>query len=193
MNKSLYLVALFFFSLFLSSCNKGADRDELRAKSQAVGDIIQRSGTQIADEKRALIDAQNRLRTGGGLFGKKSQSLDLFGGSSNSTSSLAFPVNPYLWKASLEVLEFMPLNSADPFSGIIITDWYSDSGINNQRCKLNIFIKGAELRSDNIKVKSFCEILNNNNWLAESVETDKNIQIEDAILNKAKKIKLSNS
>jgi len=193
MNKSLYLVTLFFFSLFLSSCNKGADRDELRAKSQAVGDIIQRSGTKIGDEKKALIDAQNRLRTGGGLFGKKAQSLDLFGGSSNSTSSLAFPVNPYLWKASLEVLEFMPLNSADPFSGIIITDWYSDSGINNQRCKLNIFIKGAELRSDNIKVKSFCEILNNNNWLAENVETNKNIQIEDAILNKAKKIKLSNS
>lgn len=103
------------FSVLLSSCNKGADRDELRGKSQAVGDIIQRSGTTIQDEKTALIDAQNRLRTGGGLFGKKGTSLDMFNNNKNTAASIGFPINPALWKGSLEVLSFMSLASADPF------------------------------------------------------------------------------
>ena len=42
----------------------------------------------------------------------------------------------------------MPLATADPFVGIIITEWYSGEGKQNQRCKLNIFIKGVELKTN---------------------------------------------
>ena len=177
MNIILSLVLLVIFSVFLSSCNKGADPDELRAKSQAVGDIIQRSGTQIGDEKNALIDAQNRLRTGGGLFGKKGTSLDMFDNNNEKFTSVGFPINPALWRGSLEVVSFMPLASADPFGGIIITDWYSaDTTSLNERCKLNIFIKGIELKSNNIKVNSFCQILSES-----GVWENKNVSLEDNI------------
>ena len=88
----------------------------------------------------------------------------------------------------------MPLVSADPFSGVIITDWYTDQNNINQRCKLNVFIKGVDLKTDNLKVNSFCQILNDNgNWVDQKVNNENNIKLENAILNKAKKIKLSQS
>ena len=86
----------------------------------------------------------------------------------------------------------MPLLSADPFGGVIITDWYTDQNNTNQRCKLNIFIKGVEMKTDNLKVNSFCQTLSkDNNWIDEKVDKSNNRQLENAILNEAKKIKLS--
>ena len=161
------ILLLILFPTLLISCNKGADPDELRAKSMARGDIIQRSGTKIADEKRALVDAKNRLRTGGGLFGKKPMGLDFFDQGENSQSaSIGMPINAILWKSALEVISFMPIASADAFGGIIITDWYTGSTNTNERCKLNVFIRGMQLKSENVKVKSFCQTLSaNNNWI----------------------------
>ena len=49
------------------------------------------------------------------------------------------PINPYLWSASLETLNFMPLSSADPFGGTIFTDWYSSDLNENERCKNKCF------------------------------------------------------
>ena len=66
-------------------------------------------------------DAENRLRTGGGLFGKK-PGLPFGDNAEENTSGvgIGMPINPYLWKGSLETVSFMPLQSADPFGGIII-------------------------------------------------------------------------
>ena len=175
-------------------------------KSQSVGDIIDRSGTTFRagtdkdDIWNQWVDAQNRLRTGGGLFGKKGLSIDDIGkGTINSDqqttiTSVGFPINPYLWKGSLDTISFMPLVSADPMAGIIITDWYTDQNNIKQRCKLNIFIRGVELKTENLKVNSFCQTLSDkNNWIDEKVSSENNIKIENAILNKAKKIRLSQS
>tara|TARA_B110000438_G_scaffold279410_1_gene303812 strand:+ start:1514 stop:2104 length:591 start_codon:yes stop_codon:yes gene_type:complete len=196
MNNFIKFFLFFLFVLMLSSCNKGKNPNELRAKSTAVGDIIQRSGTQISgNEKEALIDAQNRLRTGGGLLGKKPLSLDLLNQTKNTTvSSVGLPINPSLWKGALEVISFMPISSADAFGGVIITDWYSSSSNNQERCKLNIFIRGAELKSNNIKVRTFCQVLNNNNvWINKEQPQENNNKLENAILNKAKKINLASN
>ena len=53
----------------------------------------------------------------------------------------------------------MPLSSTGPFAGTIITDWYTSENNTNERCKLNIFINGLELKTDNLKVSSFCQVL----------------------------------
>ena len=103
------------------------------------------------------------------------------------------PINPYLWRATLETINFMPIASADPFGRIIITDWYSTEKNPKERCKLNIFIRGAELKTENLKVNSFCENKINNDWVNSSIKDEDNIKIENAILNKAKKFKLSKS
>ena len=55
------------------------------------------------------------------------------------------PVNTYLWRGALNTIDFMPISSADPIGGTIITDWYSTSNNENERCKLNIFISGKKL------------------------------------------------
>ena len=197
-----HIVLFSFFCLILLSCNKNVeDSSELYKDSQTVGDIVDRSGTILragsnkGDLERQLNDAQNRLRTGGGLLGKKPQEIFQFGETGQqSVTSIGFPINPYLWKGTLETISFMSLASADPFAGIIITDWYTDQNDINNRCKLNIFIKGAELKTNNLKVNSFCQILTENgSWVDQKVKVENNIKLENAILNKAKKIKLSQS
>ena len=97
------------------------------------------------------------------------------------------PINATLWKSSIEVIEFMPIASADPFAGIIITDWYSSQENANERCKLNIFIKGVELRSDNLNVNVFCQNFVNQKWVDLNPDPENDRKIENAILNKAKK------
>jgi len=194
MNIRISYILLFSLFLSLSACNKNKDPSDLRLKSQARGDIIARSGTTLKDEKEALIDAENRLRTGGGLLGKKPTNVAnlLNNTDERVVGSMGLPINAVLWKSSLETIEFMPLASADPFGGIIITDWYSGKSNSNERCKLNVFIKGSELKADNIRVSSFCQTLNANGvWLDKEINQQHNRDLENAILNKAKKIKLS--
>ena len=202
MNKLLKILLFFISFLFISSCNRNVeDTSKLWEKSQSSGDIISRSGTVLSDgspkdRKLALQDAENRLRTGGGLFGKKA-GIEFFGKdkkNNQSYASVGIPINPYLWKGSLETIEFMPLASADPFGGIIITDWYTGLTKPNERCKLNIFIKGVEMKTNNLKVNSFCQKLSADGmWVDQPVSEDTNADLENAILNKAKKIRLAQS
>ena len=145
--------------------------------------------------KLALQDAENRLRTGGGLFGKKSgfNLINTDKETTTTTTLRGLPINPYLWRGSLETIEFMPLVSADPFAGIIITDWYTGLNSPNERCKINIFIKGSEMKTSNLKVNSFCQTMVDGNWLDQKINQKNNADLENAILNKAKKIRLSQS
>ena len=101
------------------------------------------------------------------------------------------PINPYLWKASLETISFMPLSSTDPFAGTIITDWYTAENNQGERCKLNIFINGKDLKTDNLKVSSFCQTLKNNQWVNMPSKAEENTKLENVILNGAKKLKLT--
>ena len=189
---------LFFLILliFVSACGdkKSANNDLAKSISQgSVKDIKKRSGTLIRDNDKALADAERRLKTGGGLFGKKPMDLRTMlqpNEGKNQIASVGMPINAILWRSSLEVIEFMPIASADPFGGIIITDWYSSNNP-KERCKLNIFIKGLDLKSSNLKVNTFCQKFNQGIWLDKENNNENGRRIENAILNKAKKIKLT--
>ncbi len=196
----LFLILL-SLTFLLTGCNKNLTKEEKRAlwdNAQTEGEIIRRSGTPFnlaSDRDLALSDAKNRLLTGGGALGKKATFNFMEGedGPSPKMSSIGMPINPYLWKASLETISFMPLSSTDPFAGTIITDWYTSENQMGERCKLNIFINGQELRTKNLKVSSFCQLLKNNQWVNTPSKTENNLKLENAILNKAKKLKLSSS
>mgnify|MGYP001463064057 CR=1 FL=1 len=174
--------------------------DELWSKAQTRTKIIERSGTKFnsaLDMDLAMRDAETRLQSGGGLLGKGGLSIDgLLNGKQNQnleTSSFSMPVNVFLWKGALETLSFMPLNSADPIGGTILTDWYSNSDNQNERCKLNVFILGKKLTTQNLKVTSFCQEFKNQIWVNQDIDSNNNTKIENAILNKAKKLKLQSS
>ena len=100
--------------------------------------------------------------------------------------------NP-MWRATLETLDFLPLTTVDYSGGTIITDWYSTSGNEKERCKLNIFITGINLKTENLRVVSFCQEFKNPTWVNKETEKENNIKIENAILKKAKKLKLQSS
>lgn len=184
------------FCLFLIGCNKNLTEEEKEAlweQAQTSGEIIRRSGTIFnpdTDKELALRDAQTRLQSGGGLFGNDGGIVFGDGAKKKVTSSIGMPINSYLWKASIETINFMPLSSTDPFAGTIITDWYTSEKKTGERCKLNIFINGLELKTNNLKVLSFCQTLLNKQWVNIESNQDNNIKLENAILNQAKKLKL---
>ena len=196
------ILTCFFAALVLASCNSNMSKEEKQemwSKAQTRGEIVNRSGTPFnMDTHRdlALADAENRLVSGGGLFGKKS--LMSFGKDKEDenrpaplVSSIGMQVNQFLWRASIETISFMPLSSADPIAGTIITEWYTYEDSVNERCKLNIFINGKDLKTDNLKVRSFCQLYKNNQWINIQSDQNTNTKLENAILNKAKKIRLS--
>ena len=189
------IISVLALVLLLLSCNKNVeDSSELWENAQTSGEIIRRSGTVFdssQNKELAMSDAENRLRTGGGLFGKKPGVGFGTKEDNNAVSSIGMPINPYLWKGSLETISFMPLSSADPFGGTIITDWYSDGQNINERCKLNIFIRGLELKTTNLRVNTFCQSFENNRWVDLPTSASQSAQLENAILNKAKRIKLA--
>ena len=195
-------VLLLFFLFFIFSCNSNKteeEMEELWSKAQTKSQIIERSGSKFnsaLDMELALRDAETRLQTGGGLLGKKGLSLgDVMGNNNNnnSTTTIAMSVNPFLWRGALETIDFMPLSSADQLGGTIITDWYSTEDNQNERCKLNIFITGKSLKTENLRVVSFCQEFKNPSWINKKINLENDIKIENAILNKAKKLKLQSS
>ncbi len=172
---------------------------ELWSKAQTTGQIIERSGTKFnsgSDKELAMRDAETRLQSGGGLLGDGGLSIDgILNGNTNNTTvgSISMSINIYLWQGALETVDFMPLSSADPIGGTIITDWYSTTENQNERCKLNIFITGKNLSTENLRVNSFCQEFNNQIWVNKKINKENNIKIENAILNKAKKLRLQSS
>lgn len=102
-------------------------------------------------------------------------------------------VNGYLWRATLDTLAFMPLASADPYGGVVITDWYVNPEKPDERFKCTVYILDARLRADGLNVAVFKQTRDGaGGWVdapsAGQTETD----IENAILTKARQLKLSN-
>jgi hypothetical protein len=105
----------------------------------------------------------------------------------------AIGVNSYLWRATLDTLAFMPLASADPYGGVVITDWYSDPQKPDERFKCTVYILDTRLRGDALKVTVFKEVSNGQGgWVASQAADQTSIDIENAILTKARQLRVSN-
>tara|TARA_B100000242_G_scaffold44199_1_gene26371 strand:+ start:245 stop:769 length:525 start_codon:yes stop_codon:yes gene_type:complete len=73
----------------------------------------------------------------------------------NNIGEFDFASSNELWRASLDTLDFMPLALANYSGGVIVTDWYSDSDVNNESVKISIRFLSNEVRSDALVVKVF--------------------------------------
>lgn len=102
-------------------------------------------------------------------------------------------VNAYLWRATLDTVSFLPVASADPFGGVILTDWYSDEATPNRRYKLNVFITSKELRASALKVALFRQerVSEKGEWRDVAVSSEDSRKVEDAILNKARQLRIA--
>jgi hypothetical protein len=101
-------------------------------------------------------------------------------------------VNSYLWRASLDTISFMPLSSADPFGGVIITDWYTPPEVLRERFKVNVYILGRVLRADGLRATVFRQRQDLfGNWVDAEVDQQTPIDLEDAILTRARQLRIA--
>lgn len=100
-------------------------------------------------------------------------------------------VNSFLWRASLDTISFMPLASADPFGGVIITDWYSAPETPAERMKLTVYILDRQLRADGLRVAAFKQRRDETGaWVDMALEPGVTTRIEDAILTRARQLRV---
>ena len=124
----------------------------------------------------------------GKLFGE----INLLGGGSDEPTNSGIGVNAFLWRASLDTLSFLPLSSADPFGGVIITDWYAPPESPQERFKVTVFILGRELRSDGVRVSVFRQKRDNGaGWLDANTGKNTSTNLENAILTRARELRIS--
>ena len=86
---------------------------------------------------------------------EEGRSVGLFGGIRGGGGGFEFASSNELWRASLDILDFMPLTSANYSGGIIITDWYSEEGNSNDFIKITIKFLSNEIRSDAFDIDIF--------------------------------------
>lgn len=120
------------------------------------------------------------------LFGGKSEDS-----ASSSAGNSGIGINSYLWRASLDTISFMPISSADPFGGVIITDWYEAPNSKGERFKLNVFITDRELAANAVKVKVFRQVLNGGRWQDSTASEKVANELENKILTRARELRVA--
>ena len=125
---------------------------------------------------------------GGGFpFGKRNPDK-----SAAAAAPAGIGVNAFLWRASLDTLSFMPLASADPFGGVIITDWYANPEKPDERFKATVYILDTRLRADGVSVTVFKQVKDTvGGWTNAPVSGQTDVDVENAILTRARQLKLS--
>jgi hypothetical protein len=79
---------------------------------------------------------------------------------------------------------------ADPFGGVVLSDWYSPPSSPNERMKVTIYIMDRALRADGLKVKVFRQVRDGADWQYAHANPDLGRKIEDAILTRARQLRL---
>lgn len=124
------------------------------------------------------------------IFGEGGLNLFGDGNDQEGTGGGGLGVNSYLWRASLDTISFMPVNSADPFGGVIITDWHTPLEAPSERFKLNVYILGRALRADGVRVAVFRQVQDlRGSWKDAGVPNETGTKIEDAILIRARQLR----
>jgi hypothetical protein len=104
----------------------------------------------------------------------------------------ALPVNKHLWRASLETLEFLPLESTDPFSGVIATDWATPEASPSERFKVTVYVSDPELRARSLRVAVHRQVRDDSGeWMSAEVNPATPRRLEDAILTKARQLRVA--
>jgi hypothetical protein len=170
------IAALGGLLLALAACG-GTTPDDAKGQYDA------RTGTRVDydNPKRDTVFGPGGL----GILGGRG------GGPEEGEGSGGIGVNSYLWRASLDTVAFMPLSSADPFGGVIITDWYTPAATPDERFKVTVYILDRRLRADGIKVAVFKQTRNGTEWADAPVSPDTAINLENAILSRARELRVA--
>jgi hypothetical protein len=98
-------------------------------------------------------------------------------------------VNSYLWRAAVDTVSFAPLLQANPNSGVIITDWYSNPRAPGERVKLTVAVLDPDLRADALRVSAARQVYQNGTWVDAPVSAATVQKLEDIILTRARDLR----
>lgn len=98
-------------------------------------------------------------------------------------------VNSYLWRAAVDTVSFAPLLQANPNSGVIITDWYTNPKAPGERVKLTVAVLDPDLRADALRVSAARQVNQNGTWVDAPVSAATVQKLEDIILTRARDLR----
>jgi hypothetical protein len=162
----------------LAACSEVPIEESPQPMGGTVRDQAQRErfGTITGGEGITLFSSGGRAEEGGGGLG---------GG---------IGVNAFIWQATLDTIDFIPLASADPFGGLIITDWYQSVDAPGERLKMHVQIRDSALRADAVRVSVFRQVRGEEgDWLDAAVEDTTGRSIEDHILTRARELRVAST
>lgn len=147
---------------------------------------VQREAT-YPDAPRNLDDRPKES-----IFGD--EGISIFNSKRKRNDGQGIAVNAYLWRATLDTISFMPIASADPFGGLIVTDWYSSPNTPDERFKLNVAILDRQLRADSVRVVVFRQQKISGgkatDWQSVAVDPKLNSELEELILTRARELRI---
>ncbi|MCB2136340.1 MAG: DUF3576 domain-containing protein [Rhodobacteraceae bacterium] len=155
--------------------NQPAQTAEAAGARQA--ELVRQQGVNegFATKKRSRTESARRNQ-------KRGRLLDLF--TNSADPNVTVEVNKYLWQASLEVLDFLPIQSVDPFSGVIVTGFGSPPG-GGRAYRATIYIQDPALDARSLKVALMTS--------SGPVDPETARAVEDAILTRARQLRIRDS
>ena len=134
--------------------------------------------------RRERLEAQG-ITSGFSLSG-------LFGGDGDSGAGVRMAINPHLWRASLEILDFLPLDSVDSVGGVIITEWAELADAPHEEMKVVARITGQELAVSNLRVRVYRRArADDGTMAAAAVAAGTETALEDRIFTRARALLVS--
>ena len=164
------------------------------------------SGVEVEEPKPYVTEQTERIREQSGTFHGNPKGFVLYStrdgvrvgpgeqqddSEAKTAADPVGPVNAYLWQASLESLDFMPLAQADSAGGVIITDWYAPAETPEERFKITVYILDPALRADALKVAVFRQVNGGKGWVDAPVDKATASGLEDNILTRARELRLA--
>jgi hypothetical protein len=136
------------------------------------------SNTKQRQDLSGLVDydTEDEIRS------NRSSLFDLFGNQDNPNTTVR--VNKYLWQASLEVLNFLPIQSVDPFSGVIVTGYGTPPG-GGRAYRATVYVQDPALDARSLKLAMETS--------GGPVAADTVRAVEDAILTRARQLRIRDS
>ncbi len=141
------------------------------------------TGKFVGRTESSIAGGEGGISIGLGDTPNKNTGGDTSGGGSG------LGVNAYLWRGALDTLSFMPLASADPFGGVIITDWYQPPSSTGERFKATAYILGRQLRADGIRVALFRQVQQSGQWVDAPVSQGTTSELENKVLARARELR----
>ncbi len=175
MNKLLKTLSCLLITLSITACDTTKVKKENKYPTNNDGKLVYNT------DQRDTIWGEGETMASQ-FFGK---------GKDGGESGAGIGVNGFLWRAGLDTISFMPIKSADPFGGVILTDWYENPEKQGERFKINLYILDKQLRADGVKVSIFKQNYSRGKWRDAKVANNLSTDIENTILTRAREIKIA--